>query len=191
MDPESASSAVTAPPTCDNSNVDELSHNSIRLDFSNATTNGELSNNSVTHLDLNSASWTVTAPSLDTSSSPALTTNEAVTTPSLDILLSPAISTLTTTNEAVTTPSLDILSSPAISTLTTNDSGPMDIDDSTTDPMEADQSASNVVEVSAPAWMTALKMDIYFQELSDEKAWKVLVQSIYKFEIGNTINGVC
>ena len=56
------------------------------------------------------------------------------------------------------------------------------------DPMEADQSASNVVKVTAPAWMTALKMDIYFQELSDEK---VLVQSIYKFEIGNTINGVC
>lgn len=57
--------------------------------------------------------------------------------------------------------------------------------------MEADQFVSNVVEVSAPAWMTVLKMDIYFHKLSDEKAWKVLVQSIYKFEIGNTINGVC
>jgi hypothetical protein len=60
--------------------------------------------------------------------------------------------------------------------------------------MEIDQAVGeesiNVVAVAAPAWLTALSMDVYLQECSDAKAWQVLVQSLYKFEEGNTINGV-
>jgi hypothetical protein len=52
-------------------------------------------------------------------------------------------------------------------------------------------SSTNVTVVAAPAWLTKLGMDDYFQECSDEKAWRDLVQSLYRFEQGNTINGVC
>jgi hypothetical protein len=64
-------------------------------------------------------------------------------------------------------------------------------------PMEVGQPSSSTdlnvvtVAVAAPAWLTALKLDIYFQECSDVTAWQLLVQSLYKFEEGNTINGVC
>lgn len=101
------------------------------------------------------------------------------------------------------------VSSPAIlqpgSTVTTNDSS-MDIDQSASAtepsnpvPMEVDQPSSftasstdlNVVPIAPPAWLTALKMDIYFQECSDTTAWQLLVQSFYKFEAGDSVNGVC
>jgi hypothetical protein len=57
--------------------------------------------------------------------------------------------------------------------------------------MEVTVDQENGEEVAAPAWLTALKMDVYLRECSDVKAWQVLVQSLYKFEVGNTINGVC
>lgn len=61
--------------------------------------------------------------------------------------------------------------------------------------MEVGQPSSstdlNVVSVTAPAWLAALKLDIYLQESSDATAWQSLVQSLYKFEVGNKINGVC
>jgi hypothetical protein len=51
-------------------------------------------------------------------------------------------------------------------------------------------SSTNVAVVAAPAWLTKLGMDDYFQECSNEKAWRDLVQSLYRFEDGNSINGV-
>lgn len=77
----------------------------------------------------------------------------------------------------------------------------MDIDKPTSatessDPMEVDRvdqlssPTTNVVTVIAPDWVTSLKMDIYLQECSDVKAWKMLVESLYKFEVGNKIIGV-
>ena len=50
---------------------------------------------------------------------------------------------------------------------------------------------ANIVAVSAPGWLNTLNMDIYLQGCSDTKEWQELVQSLYKFEEGNTINGVC
>lgn len=52
-------------------------------------------------------------------------------------------------------------------------------------------SSTNVALVAAPAWLTTLNMDIYLKECSDVKAWQGLVQSLYKFEEGNSISGVC
>ena len=52
-------------------------------------------------------------------------------------------------------------------------------------------SSTNVALVTPPAWLTTLNMDVYLQECSDAKAWQGLVQSLYKFEEGNSINGVC
>lgn len=51
-------------------------------------------------------------------------------------------------------------------------------------------SSANIAMVAAPAWLTALNMDIYLEESSDAKEWQGLVQSLYKFENGNSINGV-
>jgi hypothetical protein len=68
---------------------------------------------------------------------------------------------------------------------------------SSPDAMDVDQEKGKEDEltlstnVAAPAWLTALNMDIYFRECSDVKAWQELVQSLYKFEERNTINGVC
>ena len=57
---------------------------------------------------------------------------------------------------------------------------------------ECDQEeTTNVVMVAAPGWLNMVNMDIYLQDCSDAKEWKALVQSLYKFEEGNTINGVC
>jgi hypothetical protein len=66
---------------------------------------------------------------------------------------------------------------------------------STSVAMEVGQASSttdfNVVSVTAPDWLAALKLDIYLQESSDTNAWQLLVQSLYKFEKGgNTFNGV-
>lgn len=55
---------------------------------------------------------------------------------------------------------------------------------------ESHMSSANVAVVAAPAWLTKLGMDDYFQECSNEKAWRDLVQSLYRFEHGNSINGV-
>ena len=52
-------------------------------------------------------------------------------------------------------------------------------------------SSTKVAMVTAPAWMTMLNMDVYLQECSDVKEWQGLVQSLYKFEEGDSINGVC
>ena len=41
------------------------------------------------------------------------------------------------------------------------------------------------------AWLTTLNMDVYLLECSDVKAWQELVQTLYRFEEGNSINGVC
>ena len=58
-------------------------------------------------------------------------------------------------------------------------------------PRECDQEeTTNVVAVAAPGWLNVVNMDIYLQDCSDVKEWKALVQSLYKFEEGNTINGV-
>lgn len=51
-------------------------------------------------------------------------------------------------------------------------------------------SSANIAMVAAPAWLTALNMDIYLEESSDAKEWQGLVQSLYKFENRNSINGV-
>lgn len=96
--------------------------------------------------------------------------------------------------------SVDTSSSPGIlqsaSTLAMKEGVSMDVDNPASatepsDPMEVDQlSSTNVVAVIAPAWLTSLKMDVYLQECSDTKAWKMLVESLYKFEVGNKIIGV-
>jgi hypothetical protein len=91
---------------------------------------------------------------------------------------------------------------PPTSTLTMNDSG-MDVDtpdsasttaiDQTSHsvPMGVEgEELTNVDTVAAPAWLNALKMDSYLQDCSDAKAWRALVQTLYKFELGNTVNGV-
>jgi len=52
-------------------------------------------------------------------------------------------------------------------------------------------STANVAMIAPPAWLTTLKMDVYLQECSNAKEWQGLVQSLYKFENGNSINGVC
>ena len=51
-------------------------------------------------------------------------------------------------------------------------------------------STTNVALVAAPAWLTTLNMDVYLLECSDVKAWQELVQTLYRFEEGNSINGV-
>ena len=51
--------------------------------------------------------------------------------------------------------------------------------------------STKVAMVAAPAWMTMLNMYVYLQECSDVKEWQGLVQSLYKFEEGNSINRVC
>ena len=84
---------------------------------------------------------------------------------------------------------------------TTNDSGmdvnaPVSATDQTSNPvpMEVDkemgEESTNIVMVTAPAWLAALNMDVYLQECSDVKEWQALVQSLYKFEEGNAINRV-
>ena len=52
-------------------------------------------------------------------------------------------------------------------------------------------SSTKVAMVAAPAWMTVLNMDVYLQECSNVKEWQGLVQSLYKFEEGNSIDRVC
>ena len=52
-------------------------------------------------------------------------------------------------------------------------------------------STANIAMIAPPAWLTTLKMDVYLQECSNAKEWQGLVQSLYKFENGNSINGVC
>jgi hypothetical protein len=79
---------------------------------------------------------------------------------------------------------MDVDVAPASATDQTSNPVAMAID------LEVGEESTNVVAVAAPAWLTALSMDVYLQECSDTKAWQVLVQSLYKFEEGNTINGV-
>ena len=57
-------------------------------------------------------------------------------------------------------------------------------------PMDV-ESSTNVALVAAPAWLTTLNMEVYLQECSDVKEWQGLLQSLYKFEEVNSINGVC
>ena len=101
------------------------------------------------------------------------------------------------------TTSLDDGTAASLAANVNNDDRAMDVDAraSTTDqtsnpvPMDVDQEigeeSTNIVAVAAPAWLTALKMDVYLQDCSDAKAWRLLVESLYKFEEGNVINGVC
>lgn len=81
---------------------------------------------------------------------------------------------------------------------TTIESG-MDVDappsatETTSNPVSEEsgqEEITNLVAVAAPGWLSAINMDIYLQECSDAKEWQGLVQSLYKFEEGNTINGV-
>lgn len=87
-----------------------------------------------------------------------------------------------------------------------NDSGPMDVDmhistmeltlnrDALTVDKEKGEahtpSSMNVYMVEAPSWLSALNVDMYLQDSSDVKAWHGLVNSLYRFEAVNTINGV-
>jgi hypothetical protein len=98
---------------------------------------------------------------------------------------------------------------PPAPTLTMDDSGPMDVNipgsatepTSNPDPVELDEEmgkeapvppfTSSVAIIVAPAWLTALNMDVYLQECSDTKVWQGLVQALYKFKEVNMINGVC
>jgi hypothetical protein len=49
----------------------------------------------------------------------------------------------------------------------------------------------NPVAVKAPGWLSAVKMDVYLQDCSEAEAWQTLVKTLYKFEEGNAIYGVC
>jgi hypothetical protein len=92
--------------------------------------------------------------------------------------------------------SLDDGTAASLAANVNNDDRAMDTDQTSNPvPMDVDQEigeeSTNIVAVAAPAWLTALKMDVYLQDCSDAKAWRLLVQSLYKFEEGNAINGVC
>jgi hypothetical protein len=73
---------------------------------------------------------------------------------------------------------------PSASTHQTSNPDSMDVD------QEIGEESINVVGVAAPAWLTAHNMDVYLQECSNVKGWQMLVQSLYKFEMGNAIKGV-
>ena len=51
-------------------------------------------------------------------------------------------------------------------------------------------SSTDVAVIAPPAWLSALNMDVYLQGCSDMTAWQELIESLYKFEKLNTINGV-
>ena len=50
--------------------------------------------------------------------------------------------------------------------------------------------STNMAVVTPPAWLIALNMDVYLWECSDVTAWQGLIESLYRFENLNTINGV-
>jgi hypothetical protein len=50
--------------------------------------------------------------------------------------------------------------------------------------------STDVAVVAPPAWLIALNMDVYLRECSDATAWQGLIESLYRFENLNTINGV-
>ena len=50
--------------------------------------------------------------------------------------------------------------------------------------------STDVAVVALPAWLSALNMDVYLQGCSNMMAWQELIESLYKFEKLNTINGV-
>jgi hypothetical protein len=160
-------STLTATNSESTATNDELLHNSVTIG-QNTDTTSAIGTTVLAAVTVNNDSASQ-EPHLDSETTPA---SEAVTAQSLDT--SSQLPSLATTQPE--------------STLTTNDTGPMDIDKSET--ISNLSSSTNFATVAAPAWLTALKMDIYLQECSDEKAWQVLVQSLYKFEVGNTINGV-
>ena len=178
------------------------------------TTNGE--EDPITQLDPESASSAVESTSVQSSiaTDGGKAPTSAVTAPSLDTTngeedpitqLDPesASSAIESTSSVdITNETLSLNTDSDGISFTHLDLTTMDINKSASAtepsnlvPMEVDQPLSstdlNVVPVAAPAWLTALKMDIYFQECSDTTAWQLLVQSFYKFEVGNTVNGVC
>ena len=51
-------------------------------------------------------------------------------------------------------------------------------------------SSTDVAVVAPPAWLVAVNMDVYLLGCSDATAWKKLIETLYKFEKLNTLNGV-
>jgi hypothetical protein len=55
---------------------------------------------------------------------------------------------------------------------------------------KSQSSSTDVAVVAPPAWLVAVNMDVYLLGCSDATAWKELIETLYKFERLNTLNGV-
>lgn len=55
---------------------------------------------------------------------------------------------------------------------------------------KSQSSSTDVAVVAPPAWLVAVNMDVYLLGCSDMTAWKELIETLYKFERLNTLNGV-
>ena len=172
-----------------------LSSKEIEVDFSNASATSGTSDTGTPSLPQPaSSSDTPTESNAITSSMTAVTSTESMAQdPPQDAKLTLPPAPLPAS----------MLPAPLIPT---NDSASMDIDagknrtksivnkDSMQVDMENQQKgkspSTDVAVVAPPAWLSALNMDIYLQGCSDMTAWQELIESLYKFEKLNTINGV-
>ena len=173
--------------------IETISSKEIEVDFSNASATSDTS-------DTSSLPQPVSSSDAPTESNAITCSTTAVTSAESMAQDPPQDAKSTSPPAPLPTSALPMPSIP------TNDLAPMDIDAGKNrtesivneGSMQVDignhqkgkSSSTDVAVIAPPAWLSALNMDVYLQGCSDTTAWQELIESLYKFEKLNTINGV-
>ena len=173
--------------------IETISSKEIEVDFSNASATSDTS-------DTSSLPQPV-------SSSDAPTELNAITCSTTAVTSAESMAQDPPQDEKSTSPPAPLPTSALpMPSIPTNDLAPMDIDAGKNrtesivnkGSMQVDignhqkgkSSSTDMAVIAPPAWLSALNMDVYLQGCSDTTAWQELIESLYKFEKLNTINGV-